>query len=180
MEPKVKETNLVVVGGNLEEEDGVRELGFDDVVPEPLHGSTVGDVGRVGRPSTAGELGDDVVVGGDDCSSRVATSREWTGIVIIWEDRRLDRVEVAVEAVAALVGLETIETTNGSERCVAALEGESRRVAFNVLAVRFFDAGGGENDSEKIHAILGVIKLGGDIIPRVQETHEFARLNLRA
>ena len=179
MEPKGKETNLVV-GGDLEEEDGVVEFGFDDVVPEPLHGSTVGDVGRVGRPSTTSELGDEVVVVADDCSSRVATSRERTGIVIIWENRRLDRVERAVEAVAAFVGLETIETTDGSERCVAALEDESRGVALNVLAVRLLDAGGGENDSEQIHAILGVIKLGGHIIPRVQETHEFARLDLRA
>jgi hypothetical protein len=179
MEPKGKETNLVV-GGVLEEEDGVGELGFDHVVPEPLHRGTVGDVGRVGRPGTAGELGDEVVVGADDCSSRVPTSRERTGIVIIWEDRRLDRVEVAVEAVAAFVGLKSIETTDGSERRVAALDDESRGVALNVLAVRLLDVGGGENDFEQIHAIFGVIKLGGHVIPRVQATHESARLNHRA
>lgn len=78
------------------------------------------------------------------------------------------------------MGLKSIETTNGSERRVAALDDESRGVALNVLAVRLLDVGGGENDFEQIHAIYGVIKLGGHIIRRVQETHDFARLNLRA
>ena len=36
METKGKETNLVV-GGDVEEEDGAGELDFDNVVPEPLH-----------------------------------------------------------------------------------------------------------------------------------------------
>lgn len=176
---KGKETNLVV-GGDVEEEDGVGEFEFDDVVPEPLHGGTVGDVGRVGQPSTGGELGDEVVVGPDNGSTRVTSSRERTQIVVVRVHRRLDRVEVAEEAVAAFVGLETIETTDGSERCEAALEDESRGVALDVLAVRLFDLGGGENDFEQINAILGVIELGGHIVPRVQETHEFARLDLRA
>ena len=165
---------------DVEEKDGVGELGFDDVVPEPLHGGTVGDVGRVGRPSTAGELGDEVVVGADDGSSRVAASRERTQIVVVRVHRRLDRVEGAEEAVAALAGLETIETTDGSLRCGAALENESRGVALDVLVVRLCNLGGGENDFEQINAIHGVIELGGHIVPRAHETHEFAHLDLRA
>ena len=43
MDPKGKETNLVV-GGVLEEEDRIGELGFDHVVPQPLHRGTVGDI----------------------------------------------------------------------------------------------------------------------------------------
>ena len=179
MVTKGKEANLVD-GGAVEEEDGVGELDFDDVVPEPLHGRTVGDVGRVGRPSTAGELGDEVVVGAADGSSRVTASRKRTRVVVVRVHRRLDRVKVAEEAVAAFVGFETVETTDGGERRVAALDDESGGVAHNVLAVWLLDLGGGENDLEQVEAILWVIELGGRIVARVQETHKLAGFNLGA
>lgn len=76
-ETREKETNLVD-GGDIEEEDGVGELVLDDVIPEPLHRSTVGDIGRIGRTSTTSELSDEVAVDTDDGSSRIATSRERT------------------------------------------------------------------------------------------------------
>ena len=179
METKGREMNLVV-GGDIKEEDSIRELRFDDVIPEPLHGGTIGDVGRVGWPSTASELGNEVVVGTDDGSSRVAASREQTQIVVIRIHRCLNQVKGAEEAIMALTGLEIIETTDGNMRCEAALEDELREVALDVLAVRLHDLGGGENDFEQINAILRVIKLGGHIVPRVHETHEFPCLDLHA
>lgn len=87
---------------------------------------------------------------------------------------------MAEEAVATLAGLETIETTDSGERCMAALGDESRGVALDVVAVRLLDLGGGENDFEQINAILGVVELGGRIVPRIHETHELARFDLCA
>jgi len=43
---KIRVRNLVV-GRDIEAEDGIGELKFYDVVPEPLHGGTIGDVIRI-------------------------------------------------------------------------------------------------------------------------------------
>ncbi|TFY62247.1 hypothetical protein EVG20_g6775 [Dentipellis fragilis] len=79
---------------------------------------------------------------------------------------RLDRVDVAKEAVAACAGLEAIETADGGERRVAALDNESGGVALDVLAVGLPDLSGGENDFEQIEAILGIVERGGAVVAR--------------
>lgn len=102
-----------------------------------FHGGTVGVVRRVIQSSTTGELSNKVIVGPNDGSSRVITSRERTRIIVVWVHCCLNRVEVVKEAVTALVGLETIETTNSSKCFGAALNNKSGRITVGIWLLDF-------------------------------------------
>ena len=174
---KKEETNLVA--GGVEVEDGAGELGLDDVVPKPLHGRAKGDVGRIGRSRATGKEGNELALGADDERSRVPTSGERTGVVV-GVDCCLDRVEGAEDAIAALMRFEPSKTTDGCERSVAAFDDKAHGVALEVLVVGFLDRGGGKNGYGLVEAILRIVERRLDVITRIHETHELARLNFRA
>ena len=150
------------------------------MVPEPLHGCTIGDIRRASRPRTASKQGDDVIVRTNNSSARVPTAREQTRIAIVRVHRHRDRVKVTKEAITSCLGLKAIETTDSGTRCAATFEDELRGVAVDVLSVRLLDLGGGENGFELVDAILRVVERGGYVAPRVKKTREFACLDLRA
>ena len=67
-----EETNLVQ--GEVGVEVGIWELGLDDIVPGPVHRSTVRDVRRIGRTSAVGEEGSKLGSGTGDKGPRVSLS----------------------------------------------------------------------------------------------------------
>jgi hypothetical protein len=159
------ETNLVL--GEVEVEVGTRELGLDDVFPEPVHRGAIGDIGRVGRTSATGEEGSELGFGTRDKGPRVPASGEWTGGVVVGVNCGFDGIEGADEAIAALMRLEPSKTTDRGERGVTAFDHESHGVALQVLIVELTYVRGGENASELEKTILGVVKLGLRVVPRV-------------
>ena len=94
--------------------------------------------------------------------------------------RRLDRVEVASEAVVASTGLKTIETADGGRRRGATFNDETGRVVLRILAVGFRDLSGSESGLESIEAVLRVIKSGGRAIGRAQDIYDFGGFDLGA
>ena len=63
-----------IVGRDIKEEDSIGELDFDNTIPKPLHGSTIGDVRIASLPTS--ELCNKVIVGTNNGSSRVTTFGE--------------------------------------------------------------------------------------------------------
>lgn len=153
-----EETNLVQ--GEVEVEVGTWEFGLDDVFPEPVHRGAVSDVRRVCRTSATGEECSELGFGTGDKGPRVPASGEWTGVVVVRVNCGFDGIEVADEAVAALMRLESSKTANRGERRVTTFDHESHEVALRVLIVGLTYLCGGENTSEPEKTIFRIVELG--------------------
>jgi hypothetical protein len=160
-----EETNLIL--GEVKVEVGTWELGFDDIFPEPIHRGAISDVSRVGWTSATGEEGSELGFGTGDKGPRVLISGECTRVVVVGVNCGFDRIKVADEAVAALMRLKPIKTTNRGECGVTTFDHESHGAALQVQTVGFPYLSGSENASEFEEAILGVVELGLRVVPRV-------------
>jgi hypothetical protein len=160
-----EETNLIL--GEVEVEVGTWELGLDDLFPEPIHRGAVSDVSRVGWTSATGEEGSELGFRTNNKGPRVPTSGECTRVVVVGVNYGFNRIKVADKAVAALMRRKPIKTTNRGECGVTAFDHESHGAAFRVQTVGFPYLSGSENASEFEKTILGVVKLGLCVVPRV-------------
>ena len=101
-------------------------------------------------------------------------------VVVLGVNRGFDGIEVANEAVAALMRLEPSKTANRGERGVTAFDHESHKVALRVLIVWLVDLSGGENAFEIEKTIFGVVELGLCVVLRVHQAHELAGVDFSA
>lgn len=79
----------------LEADIGAGELDLDDILPQPEHRRSVGDVRGVGRSSASSEEGTELAAVVGDERPGVSTPGERTRVVVRGEDRNLDGVERA-------------------------------------------------------------------------------------
>jgi len=138
---------------------------FAHELPDPFKDGRVSDVRTIGSlVSSAGEQRNELALGGDDDGPRIASLGEGAGLVLMRENRQLDRLQISRREVLADKGHKSADRTHGSVGSEAVLNSTTNEVAFEALVVGAADLLGGEDVSESKEAVVWVFEGRRDIV----------------